>query len=126
MTPYPGTGRTVPLMHTLTPTNPLTFQEAVAATDGIVLVDFTAAWCAPCRMIEPILDQLATEHEDLTIMTVDVDEAPAIAQAYGVLSMPTLMFFAAGESVHRVVGARGLQAMRDALATARTSARAES
>jgi thioredoxin 1 len=113
-------------MHTLTPTNPVTFRESVAATDGIVLVDFTAAWCPPCRMIEPILGQLATEHEDLTIMTVDVDASPAIAAAYGVMSMPTLLFFAAGEPVHRVVGARGLQAMRDALTTAQTAVGAES
>jgi thioredoxin 1 len=113
-------------MQTLTTTSPLAFREAVAATDGVVLVDFTAAWCAPCRIIEPILDQLAAEHDDLTILTVDVDESPAIAQAYGVLSMPTLMFFAAGEPVHRVIGARGLPAMRDALATARTAAGAES
>ena len=113
-------------MHTITPTNPLAFREAVAAADGIVLVDFTAAWCPPCRMIEPILDQLAAEQEDLTIMTVDVDESPAIAAAYGVMSMPTLMFFAAGEPVHRVIGARGLPAMRDALATARGAAGAES
>jgi thioredoxin len=113
-------------MHTITPTNTLAFREAVAAADGIVLVDFTAAWCPPCRMIEPILDQLGAEHDDLTIMTVDVDESPAIAAAYGVMSMPTLMFFAAGEPVHRVVGARGLQAMRDALGTAHEAARAES
>ena len=108
-------------MQTLTPTNPLAFREAVAASDGIVLVDFTAAWCGPCRIIEPILEQLAAEHDDLTIMTLDVDESPAITQAYGVLSMPTLMFFSAGEPVHRVVGARGLPAMRDALATAPTA-----
>ncbi len=113
-------------MHTITPTNPLTFREAVAATDGIVLVDFSAAWCAPCRMIEPVLEALAGEEDDLTILSVDVDESPAIAAAFGVLSMPTLLFFAAGEPVHRVVGARGLPAMRDALATARTAAGAES
>jgi thioredoxin 1 len=113
-------------MHTLTPTNPLAFREAVAATDGVVLVDFTAAWCPPCRLIEPILEQLATEHDDLTIMTVDVDESPAVAAAYGVMSMPTLMFFAAGEPVHRVIGARGLPAMRAAVDAARTAAQAES
>jgi thioredoxin 1 len=113
-------------MHTITPSTTLAFREAVAATDGIVLVDFTAAWCPPCRMIEPILEQLAAEHEDLTIMTVDVDESPAIAAAYGVMSMPTLMFFAAGEPVHRVIGARGLPAMRDALAAAHAAAGTES
>ena len=113
-------------MHTLTPTTPLAFQEAIAASDGIVLVDFTAAWCPPCRMIEPILEQLSIEHDDLAIVTVDVDESPAIAAAYGVMSMPTLMFFAAGRPVHRVIGARGLTAMREALATARTAAPVES
>jgi thioredoxin 1 len=113
-------------MHTITPTNTLAFRESVAATDGIVLVDFTAAWCPPCRMIEPILDQLAAEHDDLTIMTVDVDASPAIAAAYGVMSMPTLMFFAAGQPVHRVVGARGLPAMRAALAAAHAAVAEES
>lgn len=113
-------------MHTITLTNPLALQEAVAAADGIVVVDFTAAWCPPCRMIEPILDQLAAEHDDLTIMTVDVDQSPGTAAAHGVLSMPTLIFFAAGEPLHRIVGARGLPAMRAALDAARVAAGTES
>jgi thioredoxin 1 len=113
-------------MHTITPTTPLAFQEVLATTDGITLVDFTAAWCPPCRMIEPLLDQLDAEHADLTLLTVDVDESPALAATHGVLSMPTLAFFASGRLVHRVVGARGIDAMRAALDTARANARTES
>lgn len=113
-------------MQTLTPTDPFTFQETVAATDGVVLVDFTAAWCGPCRVIEPILEQLDAETDDLTVLSVDVDAAPAVAAAHGVLSMPTLLFFAEGRPVHRVVGARGLGPMREALAAARAAAGMES
>lgn len=104
------------------PTAPLALQETLATTDGIVLVDFTAQWCPPCKMITPVLDQLTAENDDLTVLTVDVDAAPGLAATYGVMSMPTLLFFAGGRAVHRVVGARGITPMRAALDAARVGA----
>jgi len=85
-----------------------TFDEVVGATDGPVLVDFWAEWCGPCKMIAPILEEIATEHgEALTIAKVNVDEAGEIAQRYQVMSLPTLLVFDRGEVVKKMVGASG-------------------
>lgn len=84
-----------------------TFAQEVLASDLPVLVDFTAAWCAPCRMIAPVLAEIAVEEADrLRIVQLDVDTNPATQAAYGVLSMPTLMLFRGGEPVKALVGAR--------------------
>ncbi len=76
--------------------NATTATEMIAAGPGITLVDFTAEWCAPCRMLAPVLDQLAAETEDLTVVKVDVDASPEFAARYSVMSFPTLMFFVDG------------------------------
>ncbi|PWI42626.1 thioredoxin [Streptomyces sp. ICBB 8177] len=84
-----------------------TFAEEVLASDLPVLVDFTAAWCGPCRMIVPVLATLSGEMADrLKVVRLDVDSNPATTAAYGVLSMPTLMVFRAGEPVKSLIGAR--------------------
>ncbi|UNO40925.1 thioredoxin [Streptomyces sp. MST-110588] len=84
-----------------------TFAEEVLAARLPVLVDFTASWCPPCRMIAPVLAQIAGEEADrLKIVQLDVDENPMTAATYGVLSMPTLMVFHGGEPVKSLVGAR--------------------
>ncbi len=84
-----------------------TFAAEVLAADGPVLVDFTADWCPPCRMIGPTLAEIAREQDGrLKVVTVDVDVNPGTQAAYGVLSMPTLMLFQAGEPVKSLVGAR--------------------
>ncbi|MFI9270728.1 thioredoxin [Kitasatospora sp. NPDC052896] len=84
-----------------------TFAAEVLAADGPVLVDFTADWCAPCRMITPVLAELAEEEAGrLKVVTLDVDRNPETQAAYGVLSMPTLMVFRGGEPVKSMVGAR--------------------
>jgi thioredoxin 1 len=84
-----------------------TFAEEVLQSDVPVLVDFTASWCPPCRMIAPVLEAVAEEQAGrLKVVQLDVDTDPATAAAYGVLSMPTLMVFRAGEPVKSMVGAR--------------------
>ena len=85
-----------------------TFDETVFGSDLPVLVDFWATWCGPCKLVEPILADLAGEWADrLRVVRVDVDTNPEVVQRYGVMSMPTLMVFRDGEPVLRLVGARG-------------------
>lgn len=84
-----------------------TFAAEVLASDLPVLVEFTAAWCPPCRMIAPVLAEIAAEQQgSLTIVQLDVDDNPVTTAAHGVLSMPTLMLFRAGKPVRTLVGAR--------------------
>ena len=82
------------------------FQAEVLESDVPVLVDFTAAWCPPCRVMKPILAELAEELPDVRFVEVDVDENLETAGRYGVLSMPTFMLFRAGEPVLQLIGAR--------------------
>ena len=84
-----------------------TFAAEVLGADIPVLVDFTADWCPPCRMIAPVLSQVAGEQQGrLKVVTLDVDSNPVTQAAYGVLSMPTLIVFQGGEPVKSLVGAR--------------------
>jgi thioredoxin 1 len=84
-----------------------TFEKEVLASDRPVVVDFWAPWCGPCRVIVPILDQLAGEYRDrLTFVKLNVDENPAVAARYHVLSIPTVILFDGGEPRETVVGAR--------------------
>jgi thioredoxin 1 len=85
-----------------------TFESEVLRSPVPVLVDFTAAWCPPCRMIEPVLAELARETpaDRLKVVQLDVDENPEVRGRYGVMSMPTLMVFRDGEPVKAMVGAR--------------------
>jgi thioredoxin 1 len=84
-----------------------TFEAEVLRADRPVLVEFTAEWCGPCKMLAPVLASIADEErERLSVVVIDVDENPATTMRYGVLSMPTLMVFRAGEPVKSLVGAR--------------------
>jgi thioredoxin 1 len=83
-----------------------TFDAVVLESDVPVLVDFWAAWCPPCRVMHPILDELAAQRDDLRIVSVDVEAQQAIAARYGVLSMPTFLVFKHGEPVLRLIGSR--------------------
>lgn len=83
------------------------FQDEVKAASTPVLVDFWAEWCAPCRMIAPVLDELAEEYDGkVKIGKVNVDDNRSIAAQYGVMSIPTLILFKNGEMVEQMVGAQ--------------------
>jgi thioredoxin 1 len=85
---------------------PDAFTADVLESDLPVLVDFTAAWCPPCRMMDPILAELDARRDDVRVVKVDVDRFPETAAQYGVLSMPTFMLFRDGRPVSTMIGAR--------------------
>ena len=80
------------------------FQSVIAA--GTALVDFYADWCGPCRMLSPIVDEIAEDRGDITVGKVNVDDENALAMQYGVMSIPTLIVFRDGKEKARIVGAR--------------------
>jgi thioredoxin 1 len=82
------------------------FTAEVLESDQPVLVDFTAAWCPPCRAMNPVLDAIAADRDDLRIVKLDVDSDQATAVRYGVLSMPTFMLFRDGAPEQKLIGAR--------------------
>jgi thioredoxin 1 len=82
------------------------FAAEVLESDQPVLVDFTAAWCAPCRIMKPVLEELSEERDDLRVVQLDVDANQLTAAQYGVMSMPTFMVFKSGRPVLKLVGSR--------------------
>ena len=101
-----------------------TFDETVASSDKPVIVDFWAEWCGPCKMIAPILGEIAQENEtDITVAKLNVDENPDLAMRFNVMSIPTLLVFKNGEVAKRLVGAKGkgalLQELQEFLPTSR-------
>jgi thioredoxin 1 len=94
-----------------------TFDEEIKSAEVPVVVDFWAEWCGPCKMIAPILEQLATEKAGkLKIAKVNVDDCPSTAMRFEVMSIPTLIVFQDGNPVKRLVGARPKGALLDELA----------
>ena len=85
------------------------FVEEVMNSEKPVLVDFWASWCGPCRMVVPIVEQIAEEYPEYKVVKVNVDEEPELAAQFGVMSIPSLMVFKNGEVVNKSVGAKNKQ-----------------
>ena len=80
------------------------FEEEVVKSELPVLLDFWAEWCGPCRMLSPIVDAVASEHPEVKVGKINVDEQPELAQQFGIMSIPTLIVFKNGEKVNESVG----------------------
>lgn len=91
----------------VTHVNKNNFQKEVLDHKGLVLVDFFAEWCGPCKMTGPIIDELSNELTDIKIVKVNVDESQELASSYQVFSIPTFMIFKDGQVAHQFVGAMG-------------------
>lgn len=92
------------------------FDETVLSVGGLAVVDFWAEWCGPCRMVGPIIEQLAEENPDVNIGKVNVDENNALAAKYGIRSIPTILILRDGEVIDRVSGAKPLGDFQELLA----------
>ncbi len=92
------------------------FQEKVLDTEGVAVVDFWAEWCGPCRMIGPIIEEMAKDYEGKALIAkVDVDSNPEISLKYGVRSIPTILYLKNGEIVDKQVGATSKQVLSSKL-----------
>ena len=85
--------------------------ESVKNSDQPLLLDFYADWCGPCRMLSPIVEEIAEERDDIVVGKINVDEEGELAQAFGVMSIPTLILFKDGEEVGRLVGVQPKQSI---------------
>ena len=91
------------------------FQNEVLNSDKPVLLDFWASWCAPCRMVVPILEEIASERRDIKVGKINVDEEPELANKFSIMSIPTLVVMKNGKIVQQVSGARSKNAILEML-----------
>ena len=91
------------------------FETEILNSDKKVLLDFWAPWCAPCRMVSPIIDEIANERTDIKVCKINVDEQPELAAKFGIMSIPTLCVIENGEIINKVMGARPKEAILDIL-----------
>lgn len=99
-------------------TTSFTFDDEVLAASRVspVLVKYTAVWCAPCRMLTPVLESIASEHPELSVFEIDIDVDPVLAETYVIRSVPTMLIFVDGEVVKTMVGAKPKPALEHELA----------
>jgi thioredoxin 1 len=94
-----------------------TFVDSVLSSEKPVLVDFWATWCGPCKMVAPVLEELASEHSDkITVAKMDIDVNPATPRDYGIMAIPTLIVFQGGKAVKEIRGAKAKAALLKDLA----------
>jgi thioredoxin 1 len=92
------------------------FADDVLLSDKTVIVDFWAEWCGPCKMIAPILDEIASTHDSIVIAKLNVDENPQTSASYGITSIPTMNVFKGGQVVETIIGAKPKGALLNILA----------
>ncbi|HET9655193.1 MAG TPA: thioredoxin [Kineosporiaceae bacterium] len=83
-----------------------TFDAEVLKSDKPVVVDFWAPWCGPCRQVSPILDEIAAQHDEISVVKINSDENPKVTARYGVTALPTLVVYSGGEMVKAIIGAK--------------------
>ena len=87
------------------------FHQEVMESEKPVLLDFWAPWCGPCRMVVPIVEQIAEERDDIKVAKVNIDEQPALAQQFGIMSIPTLVVMEEGKILQQSIGAKSKNAI---------------
>ncbi len=92
-----------------------TFEQELLQSTKSVVLDFWSSWCGPCRMLSPVVDEVAEERTDVKVGKVNVDEQPELAGEFGVMSIPTLLVFEQGKLVRQAVGARPKASVLDLL-----------
>ena len=91
------------------------YEQEVVKSEKPVLIDFWASWCMPCRMVSPVIDEIAGEREDVKVCKINVDEQPELAAKFGIMSIPTLVVMKNGEITNKSLGARPKQQILDLL-----------
>lgn len=89
------------------------FDKAINISDKVVVIDFFATWCGPCKVLAPVVEQAAEELTDVTFYKVDIDEEMELAQRYQIMSVPTLLFLKNGQVVNKSVGAIPIEQLKD-------------
>lgn len=98
--------------------NEANFENEVEKNNGLVLVDFWASWCGPCKMLSPIVDEIAEERNDIKVCKINVDEEQALAARFAVMSIPTLILFKNGNIINKVIGVQPKTALLEMIENA--------